>query len=29
MDKFIYRNKDLEVRSCGEHLLLEGEHNYK
>lgn len=26
MDKFIYRNKDLEVRSCGERLLLEGEH---
>ena len=26
MDKFIYRNKDLEVRSCGEHPLLEGEH---
>ena len=27
MKKFNFRVEDMEVRSCGEHLLLEGEHN--
>ena len=27
MQKFNFRVEDLEVRSCGKHLLSDGEHN--